>query len=361
MPANARDVICRYHYDPLDRLVGTTPTDDDGLQRFYCKSRLATETQGAAQRSIFQQGKQLLAQQKQQDDLIETSLLATDQMRSVLLILKVNRPCPISNSPYGHRPKENGLLSLLGFNGERSDPITGHYLLGNGYRAFNPVLMRFNSPDSLSPFGKGGLNPYVYCLGDPINREDSSGHVSWLRGLNASLDFINKRVKGFFRTADSTTSSKNTNFSDFGNFYSEVEAPNILKNKMPFFIKIESRQFVDFQKAVNKSLIKELATGEDLKSLVHDYYYKFVFTDKQQLVVGGSPGTTAGHFLSHPVLSLYSNSPRITSAGYITRVGDNSYEIDNITGHYRGGFETLPQVAEKIRGFGADVESIGFI
>ncbi|KAG0373379.1 hypothetical protein BGX24_011777, partial [Mortierella sp. AD032] len=25
-------------------------------------------------------------------------------------------------------------------------------------RAFNPVLMRFNSPDSSSPFGSGGLN-----------------------------------------------------------------------------------------------------------------------------------------------------------------------------------------------------------
>ncbi|EGH35731.1 hypothetical protein PSYJA_44541, partial [Pseudomonas syringae pv. japonica str. M301072] len=38
--------------------------------------------------------------------------------------------------------------------------MTGHYLLGNGYRAFNPVLMRFNSPDSLSPFGEGGVNAY---------------------------------------------------------------------------------------------------------------------------------------------------------------------------------------------------------
>lgn len=67
------------------------------------------------------------------------------------------------------------LTSLLGFNGERSDPMTGHYLLGNGYRAFNPVLMRFNSPDSLSPFGKGGLNGYAYCVGDPVNYSDPTG------------------------------------------------------------------------------------------------------------------------------------------------------------------------------------------
>jgi RHS repeat-associated protein len=66
----------------------------------------------------------------------------------------------------------------MGFNGERPDPLTGHYLLGNGYRAFNPVLMRFNSPDSLSPFGKGGLNAYAYALGNPVDRVDPTGHFS---------------------------------------------------------------------------------------------------------------------------------------------------------------------------------------
>lgn len=92
-------------------------------------------------------------------------------------MLKVcHPPRPIIYSPYGHRAPENGLLSLLGFNGERPDPVTGHYLLGNGYRAFNPVLMRFNSPDSWSPFGKGGLNAYAYCLGDPMNQTDPTGH-----------------------------------------------------------------------------------------------------------------------------------------------------------------------------------------
>ncbi|WCM50999.1 RHS repeat-associated core domain-containing protein [Pseudomonas sp. WJP1] len=107
-----------------------------------------------------------------------TILLATDQQRSVLSALNAHGPHPIAYSPYGHRPAENGLLSLLGFNGEPPDPLTGHYHLGNGYRQFNPVLMRFNSPDSWSPFGKGGLNAYCYCLGDPRNRIDPEGHAS---------------------------------------------------------------------------------------------------------------------------------------------------------------------------------------
>ncbi|MCL6705189.1 RHS repeat-associated core domain-containing protein [Pseudomonas sp. T1.Ur] len=178
-------LLCRYQYDPLDRLADCTPSAQARTQRFYLKERLTSEIQGSVQRSIFQQGDQLLAQQERQDGGIETTLLATDQQRSVLHALDATQPHPLAYTPYGHRAPENGLLSLLGFNGERPDPVTGHYLLGNGYRAFNPVLMRFNSPDSLSPFGEGGLNAYMYCVGDPVNRQDPTGHLSFFpKGFN---------------------------------------------------------------------------------------------------------------------------------------------------------------------------------
>ncbi|MET3455305.1 RHS repeat-associated core domain-containing protein [Pseudomonas kilonensis] len=179
MPDFPREtVLCHYRYDPLDRLVDCAPFEQARIQRFYCKSRLATEVQGAVQRSVFQHDDQLLAQLRREGVGVDTSLLATDQQRSVLNVLDANRPHPLAYTPYGHRPAGNGLLSLLGFNGERSDPVTGHYLLGNGYRGFSPVLMRFNSPDSLSPFGEGGLNAYSYCAGDPVNGTDPSGHIS---------------------------------------------------------------------------------------------------------------------------------------------------------------------------------------
>jgi RHS repeat-associated protein len=69
------------------------------------------------------------------------------------------------------------LPSLLGFKGERLDPLTGNYDLGNGYRRYNTRLMRFDSPDSLSPFGEGGLNAYGFVAGDPVNLSDPTGHV----------------------------------------------------------------------------------------------------------------------------------------------------------------------------------------
>lgn len=76
-----------------------------------------------------------------------------------------------------------------GFNRERLDPVSGTTHLGNGYRAYNPVLMRLNCPDSWSPFGDGGINPYAYCTGDPVNQADPSGHFSlgqWI-GMGVGL------------------------------------------------------------------------------------------------------------------------------------------------------------------------------
>ena len=54
MPAAKDVVLCRYHYDPLDRLVGHSPAGADSVQRFYQKNRLTTEIQGLVQRSIIQ-------------------------------------------------------------------------------------------------------------------------------------------------------------------------------------------------------------------------------------------------------------------------------------------------------------------
>lgn len=68
--------------------------------------------------------------------------------------------------------------NIAGYNGEHPDPVSGMTHLGNGYRAYNSMLIRFTTPDSLSPFGTGGINAYAYCAGDPVNQADPSGHMS---------------------------------------------------------------------------------------------------------------------------------------------------------------------------------------
>jgi RHS repeat-associated protein len=184
MTGQRETLLCRYRYDPLDRVVGCAPLNQEPVQRYYRKNRLATEIQGPVQYSVMEHQHQLLAQQQHHAGRVDSTLLATDLQRSVLHSVSVGLHQKPVYSPYGHRSPASGLLSLLGFNGERMDPVTGHYLLGKGYRAFNPVLMRFNSPDNLSPFGEGGVNAYAYCLGDPVNMVDPMGEFGiFARGI----------------------------------------------------------------------------------------------------------------------------------------------------------------------------------
>ncbi|WP_082056496.1 RHS repeat-associated core domain-containing protein [Pseudomonas sp. 10-1B] len=146
------------------------------INRFYCNGRISNELQGESDITVAQQGSQLLALQFRKVGARGSTLLSVDQQRSILSRVDQYQPKrPLAYTPYGHHSPVSG---YLGFNGERLDSVTLHYLLGNGYRGFNPVLMRFNSSDNMSPFGQGGLNSYAYCQGDPVNLHDPSGHFA---------------------------------------------------------------------------------------------------------------------------------------------------------------------------------------
>lgn len=109
-------------------------------------------------------------------------------------------------SPYGYSPGGSRPGIGSGFMGQHRERRLSCYLLGNGYRAFNPVLGRFHSPDSWSPFGKGGLNAYAYAASDPVNRSDPTGHAPRLRFsgpakelTSNALMFVEKLEKGVRR------------------------------------------------------------------------------------------------------------------------------------------------------------------
>jgi RHS repeat-associated protein len=107
-------------------------------------------------------------------------LLSTDDMGSVLSISDGRSIEEHRYGPYGQEVETDGEpVSVLAYNGQWRDPVLEGYALGNGYRLFLPDLGRFNAPDSYSPFGAGGPNPYAYCSGDPINYSDPSGHFGW--------------------------------------------------------------------------------------------------------------------------------------------------------------------------------------
>lgn len=139
-----------------------------GRQFFYCNGKIVAELNGDARWRFFQANDLVLAQKDHQSSGLSSMLTASDQQRSVLLIYEKKRLESQAYSPYGHHNQGSGLLSLLAFSGERLDASSGLYHLGNGYRQFSPVMMRFCSPDSWSPFGAGGFNAYAYCAETPL-------------------------------------------------------------------------------------------------------------------------------------------------------------------------------------------------
>lgn len=151
------------------------------------------------------------------DQILVCTLVGTDK-----LTVLVNK-CPseevqrFAYLPFGHLNVEDGRRMKLLFNGQYLEPLLSCYFLGNGYRVFNTVLMRFMSADSLSPFSMGGLNGYAYCRNDPVNRHDPSGHIDSLKLIYIAETNISRRwlerfdtklatqeFSGFWRTKEAT-------------------------------------------------------------------------------------------------------------------------------------------------------------
>ncbi|AWY39362.1 hypothetical protein DKY63_05360 [Pseudomonas putida] len=113
-------------------------------------------------------------------------MLAGDRKNTVFSEMSKAGHKDVVYTVYGYRGDDASVSGALGYNGELRESKTGWYFLGSGYRSYHPGLMKFGSPDSLSPFEDGGINARAYCNGDPTNREDPTGHWSFfsiLRGI----------------------------------------------------------------------------------------------------------------------------------------------------------------------------------
>jgi RHS repeat-associated protein len=119
-------------------------------------------------------------------------LLGVDNQRSVITRQVAGNRDVLTYSPFGFSSSTLEKYPLPGLTAQILE-AAGLYLLGNGKRAYNPVLMRFHSPDTWSPFGRGGINAYAYCEQDPINWQDLSGNErvrSRTRSAQPSLQTI---------------------------------------------------------------------------------------------------------------------------------------------------------------------------
>lgn len=175
MSAPSLKILCRYEYDPLDRLTGAGLVANNPTRRFYQGDHLVNELEQQDRRTILRHQAKPLAQQHSESGVMETELLVTDHAHSLLQTGSSKNLQKFSYSAFGYHPTESGSSRRHSFNGEYPDNVTGHYPLGQGRRFYNPLLMRFNRPDELSPFEKGGINAYAYCSNDPINFFDPTG------------------------------------------------------------------------------------------------------------------------------------------------------------------------------------------
>lgn len=184
-----------YEYDGQGQLVSQTLVSGSTLKRYYRDGTVTNEQLDEALTTYLAPGTQILASRTKTATDGNTRLFGTDTQKSVVAELDTTSGALTERpyTPYGDQlPDENA--GRIGFNGELRDPDTGWYLLGNGYRAYNPTLMRFNTPDSSSPFSGGGINPYVYCLGNPVNQLDPSGHFSMSAEVDLGLNVFNLAI-----------------------------------------------------------------------------------------------------------------------------------------------------------------------
>ncbi|MDH1629005.1 RHS repeat-associated core domain-containing protein [Pseudomonas mosselii] len=115
-----------------------------------------------------------------------SSILRCDPQLSVVASITEGAPHSFQYTPYGFMRRQP-LATTIGYAGQLREKAFGWYMLGHGHRTYNPMLMRFHSPDHLSPFERGGINAYAYVSNDPINAIDPDGLTKQLWNAAASV------------------------------------------------------------------------------------------------------------------------------------------------------------------------------
>ncbi|MBV4496811.1 sugar-binding protein [Pseudomonas sp. SWRI12] len=229
-----------YGYDGGDQL-SASGSDGDREQQFY-RNGTPVNSVGATQSRTYVSADGVMLAEHQEGAGPKSLLLAGDYSGSVLREVDGGEVREIAYAAYGYRDAEQSVASRPGYNGEVRDE-TGWYLLGNGYRAFNPRLMRFHSPDSWSPFGEGGVNAYAYCR-DPVNFTDPTGHgvLSSLRKFFGfkSKSSVAKRVDVDFGDPGLKSAMPDAKRVKYNPLYEEIGVPERTPARVKLVTEIDS-------------------------------------------------------------------------------------------------------------------------
>ncbi|PWB33943.1 hypothetical protein DCO48_08160 [Pseudomonas sp. SDI] len=318
----------RYVYDALDTLTRCADA-----QRFYQHGQLTTELAGGRAHSLLRYGQAVLAQHSTPNPSVSSIMLC--DMQGTLLG-SVASGLNLAYSAFGDRPVSAGAGLLIGFNGERIDPVTGRYPLGNGNREYNPSLRRCHSPDPMSPFGRGGLNTYAYCLGDPVNRSDPSGNFSLFRAVGKVFSaFKKKPVK--------------------------IEDMRVLKNvelkNLATEVKTSQRHMNNGNLEIE--IISDHSELDDILETSPEFHHKWVMTKQKELVVGSyDPEWAEPTHASIAALATeeLGADSRVVAAGMLSKVG-NKTVMTNYSGHYLPTPSTLRSVKYELRARSFDIRA----
>ncbi|MGE8371201.1 MAG: RHS repeat-associated core domain-containing protein [Pseudomonas putida] len=173
----------RYRYDGHNDLIGVRHEQAAEVSRRYQGYRLSSTRDADLLTEYLYAGDRPLGLQRP-GQTADNRLYATDAANSVVGECSSDELHDNVYTAYGDSPDNDQLVGLLGFNGEARERALGWSLLGRGYRAYNPGLMRFHSPDTAAP-EDAGINPYVYCGGNPVNWRDPSGHYGMRHSMEA--------------------------------------------------------------------------------------------------------------------------------------------------------------------------------
>lgn len=166
--------LYRYRYDGHNDLIGVRHEQAAEVSRRYQGYRVTSTRDADLLTEYLYAGDRPLGLQRPAQTA-DNRLFVTDAANSVVGECSRDELHENTYTAYGDSPDNDTLVGLLGFNGEARERALGWSLLGRGYRAYNPGLMRFHSPDTAAP-EQAGINPYVYCGGNPVNWHDPSGN-----------------------------------------------------------------------------------------------------------------------------------------------------------------------------------------